>query len=86
MTAAKPLPDDQNGSVRITQRQIYDVVTKMERDIIALVEVKETVSDHEKRIRELEKMVWRSSWISGLISAMLTSVATGVIMRVLMTQ
>jgi endonuclease/exonuclease/phosphatase family metal-dependent hydrolase len=82
-------PNNSNASngdgVRITQRQIYDVVTKMERDLIALVEVKESVQDHETRIRDLERAVWKSSWISGLIAAIVTSASTAVIMRLLTT-
>lgn len=30
-------------------------------------------SDHESRIRELEKARWSSAWITGLLSSILTS-------------
>ncbi len=38
-----------------------------------------TVQDHEDRIRELEKMMWKSSWLTGLVSAGIASAIVAVI-------
>lgn len=75
--------NDDNKPVRITQKEIFEAVTRVEKEVIALLTVKKTVDDHESRLRELEKKVWQSSWISGLISAVVTSAATAMIIQVL---
>lgn len=75
--------NEENKPVRITQKEIYEVVTRMEKEVIALNTLKEDVKDHESRLRELEKKVWQSSWVSGLISAVVTSAATAMIIQVL---
>jgi hypothetical protein len=75
--------EDDNKPVRITQKEIYAAVTRVEKEIIALSSLKEDVQDHESRLRELEKKVWQSSWISGLISAVVTSAATATIIQML---
>lgn len=75
--------EDDNKPVRITQKEIYAAVTRVEKELIALSSLKEDVQDHETRLRELEKKVWQSSWISGLISAVVTSAATAMIIQTL---
>lgn len=75
--------EDDNKPVRITQKEIYAAVTRIEREVIALSNLGKEVEDHEARIRELEKKVWQSSWISGLISAVVTSAATAMIIQML---
>ena len=75
--------DEDNKPVRITQKEIYAAVTRVEKELIALSSLKEDVQDHEARLRELEKKVWQSSWISGLISAVVTSAATAMIIQTL---
>lgn len=75
--------DDDNKPVRITQKEIYEAVTRIEREMISLSTLGKEVEDHELRLRDLEKKVWQSSWISGLISAVVTSAATAVIIQVL---
>lgn len=39
------------------------------------------VSDHETRIRDLEKARWSSAWITGLLSAIVTSAIVAVIIN-----
>ena len=75
--------EDDNKPVRITQKEIYAAVTRVERELITLSTLKEDVQDHESRLRDLEKKVWQSSWISGLISAVVTSAATAMIIQTL---
>lgn len=41
------------------------------------------VSDHETRIRELEKARWSSAWLTGLLSAMISSVLVAIILNAL---
>lgn len=74
-----------SGSVRINSKHIYEVVTRMEREVIQLLEVKEKVEDHENRLREIEKTVWKSSWVSGLVAAVVTSAATASIIGVIVS-
>ena len=38
-------------------------------------------SDHETRLRELEKARWSSAWLVGLLSAIVTSGVVAIIVR-----
>jgi cell division protein FtsX len=42
-----------------------------------------SVSDHETRIRELEKARWSSAWLTGILSAIISSVIVAVVIRTL---
>lgn len=75
--------NEDNKPVRITQKEIYEKLNNIEREVITLANLERDVADHETRIRELEKAVWKSSWISGLISAVITSAATAFIISML---
>lgn len=75
--------NEDNKPVRITQKEIYESLTRIEREVITLVDLKKDVADHEMRIRDLEKIVWKSSWITGLISAVLTSATTAILIRLI---
>jgi hypothetical protein len=41
------------------------------------------VSDHETRIRDLEKARWSSAWLTGLLSATISSVVLLVVLKAL---
>lgn len=45
---------DDNGAIRITVREVYDAVRRMEDKITELLSQKDKVTDHETRIRTLE--------------------------------
>jgi hypothetical protein len=75
--------NNEDKPVRITQKEIYETLTRIEREVITLSQLEKITTDHEGRIRELEKAVWKSSWISGLISAITTSAATAFIITTL---
>jgi hypothetical protein len=42
-----------------------------------------SVSDHETRIRELEKARWSSAWLTGLLSSGISSVVLFIILKTL---
>ena len=63
MTESKPGGPSQQSLLLAIFQDVAEIKTAMK-----------TVQDHEDRIRELEKMVWRSSWLTGLVSAILASV------------
>ena len=63
MTEPKPAHPSQQSLLLAIFQDVAEIKTAMK-----------TVQDHEDRIRELEKMVWRSSWLTGLVSAILASV------------
>lgn len=79
--AINNIENEDSKPVRITQKEIYEVVTRMEKELITLSSVAKKVDDHETRIRDLEKTVWRSSWITGVVTAVMTSGATAIIIQ-----
>jgi cell division protein FtsX len=54
--------------------QIVQDMAEIKADIKA-------VSDHETRIRELEKARWSSAWLTGLLSAGISSVFVAIILN-----
>jgi len=51
---------------------------------LAVIEARlEIISDHENRIRELEKARWQSAWITSILSSALASGIVAVIIRTL---
>ena len=54
--------------------QIVQDIAEIKSDIRA-------VSDHEIRIRELEKARWSSAWLTGLLSAAISSSIVAIIIK-----
>lgn len=67
----QPKPTQQNLLLAIFQ------------DVAEIKTAIKTVQDHEDRIRELEKMVWRSSWLTGLVSALISSIVVAAVVQTL---
>ena len=75
-------PTNDNNKARITNKDVYDLFADLKQEL-ALVnqkldtEIKKNdklITDHEQRIRSLEKLVWTSSWVSSGISTVITAV------------
>jgi len=65
---APPPPD---APAVITLREVYDLVQEVRTEVTLLktTELKDDVSDHEARIRGLEKWIWRAGGIAAAIGA-----------------
>lgn len=52
----------------ITLREVYDLTLAMKQRLDAqnIAGLERDVEDHEKRIRELEKWIWRASGLAAL--------------------
>lgn len=49
---------------------------------LAVIEARlEIISDHENRIRELEKARWQSAWLTSILSSALASGIVALILR-----
>jgi len=63
---------DPPGAVYISTREIYDEVKATRSDVHRLIqtiqEQKADITDHEARLREVERKVWMASGIAALIS------------------
>lgn len=68
--------DPNDSSVRITNREIYDTLVLIDRK---LEPIPSQVSDHEIRIRAIEKYLW--IWIGA--AGVLGAGASQVVMRIL---
>jgi len=71
----------EKSSTRITNKDVYDLFSDLKQEL-ALVNQKldteirkneKITTDHEERIRSLEKLVWTSSWISSAVSTVITA-------------
>lgn len=70
-----------SDSSRITNKQVMEaiqsLIVKVEVMTIKLdneiVKTDKLTSDHENRIRNLEKLVWTSSWVSSAVSTVITA-------------
>jgi len=61
------VPEDTNGSVRVTLKDVYEVLRRVEADVAELHSIATKVPDHEARIRKLE--AWRYAIPSSVILA-----------------
>ena len=75
-------PAKDSNSKRITNSDIFELFTEVKQELALMsqkldTEIKKNdklISDHETRIRSLEKLVWTSSWVSSGISTVVTAV------------
>lgn len=75
--------DKQNtGSVRISNKQIYEGLNDINKTLalhnqkleIHIQNERQTLEDHENRIRKVEENMWRSSWVTSVLTASITAV------------
>lgn len=75
--------EEKKPNGRITNQDIYDLFNEVKKDLALVTQKLDTeiqkneklISDHELRIRSLEKLVWTSSWVSSAVSTIVTAVA-----------
>ena len=65
---------DVNGSVRVTLRDVYEIVNEIRDDVQDLKPLAPQVQDHEKRLRAVERIAWAALGIAGVL---------GVVMKVI---
>lgn len=65
---------DVNGSVRVTLRDVYEIVNEIRDDVQDLKPLAPQVRDHEKRLRAVERIAWAALGIAGVL---------GVVMKVI---
>lgn len=71
-----------NNSDRVTNKDLIQAIHELKTDISVMklkvdTEINKSeklITDHEVRIRSLEKLVWTSSWVSSLVSTGFTAV------------
>lgn len=71
MNAAEP----NDSSVRITNREIYDTLVAIDRK---LDPIPGQVSDHEVRIRAIEKYLWIWIGASGVLGGAITTLVRSI--------
>ena len=62
-----------------TQSQM---LVQLLQDMAELRTIVRQISDHEDRIRELERARWKSAWLTGILSAAIASTIVGAIMKI----
>lgn len=64
------------GPAIVTQREVYDLVLTVKQEVSMqnVPDIRNDVTDHEARIRALEKWVWRASGLAALAGAGLSMV------------
>jgi len=75
-------PAKDNNTRRITNSDVFELFTEVKQELALMsqkldTEIKKNdklITDHEARIRSLEKLVWTSSWVSSGISTVVTAV------------
>jgi len=71
----------EKSSTRITNKDVYDLFSDLKQELelvnqkldTEIKKKKKITTDHEERIRSLEKLVWTSSWISSAVSTVITA-------------
>lgn len=65
------VPPNTNTIHIVTLKTVYDEVVNVKDTLNGanIPDIKEDISDHEYRIRELEKWVWRASGLAALAGA-----------------
>ena len=81
-------PSNDNGNGRITNKQIADAINALtiKVEVMAnkldseITKTDKVITDHEQRLRSLEKLVWTSSWVTSIVT-----VAAGGIIAAIIT-
>lgn len=74
MNVPPPVPTDTSAvaidpHVKITLHDIYGAVLGLQSDMVQIKNNSTTVTDHETRIRALERWIWRASGIAAALGA-----------------
>lgn len=83
-------PQNNDNSGRITNKQIADAINQLTIKVEVMAnkldsEIKKTdkvISDHETRIRSLEKLVWTSSWVTSIVTVAAGGIIAAIITNV----
>jgi hypothetical protein len=81
---------ENTGSVRITNKQIYEGLNDVNKTLalnnqkmdLHINYVDKKLTDHENRIRKVEENMWRSSWLTSVITAIITAVSVAFILNI----
>ncbi|MDT0142801.1 hypothetical protein [Microbacterium sp. PRC9] len=73
----QPVPVDPH--VKVTMHDIYGLLLGLQNDVTELKGRTPTVTDHEARIRALEKWVWGAAGIAGIGAVVLSQVVNGLL-------
>lgn len=78
-----PPPESGNIPTVVTLKDVYNMVVEVKDTVSGhnLPDIKADVKDHEDRIRQLEKWVWRASGLATLAGAGLSQIITEFIAR-----
>jgi hypothetical protein len=60
----------------ITLREVYDAVQELKFE---LAHTPATLTDHERRIRDLERKVWSFAGISAILATVLSQIVNGLL-------
>ena len=71
-----------SNSDRVTNKDLIQAIHELKTEISVMklkvdteiTKSEKLITDHEVRIRSLEKLVWTSSWVSSLVSTGFTAV------------
>lgn len=66
--AGEPMAGEVNGSVRVTLRDVYEIVNEIRDDVQGLKPLAPQVRDHEKRLRVVERIAWAALGIAGVFT------------------
>lgn len=70
--AGEPMAGDANGShLRVTLRDVYEIVNEIRDDVQGLKPLAPQVRDHEKRLRAVERIAWAALGIAGVFTVVL---------------
>jgi hypothetical protein len=63
-------------STEITLREVYDIVQELKFELSHIPRI---ADDHEKRIRNLERLIWSLSGLATLLGAALSQLITSLV-------
>lgn len=70
--AGEPMAGEANGShLRVTLRDVYEIVNEIRDDVQGLKPLAPQVRDHEKRLRVVERIAWAALGIAGVFTVVL---------------
>ena len=77
------VPPDTDTAPIVNLRTVYNEVVKVKETLTSsnIPDMKTGIKDHENRIRELERWVWRASGLAALAGAGLSQIIDRVINR-----
>ena len=78
------VPPDTHSNPIVTLKTVYDEVVSVKDTLNGanIPDIKADVSDHEYRIRELERWVWRASGLAALAGAGLSQMISVIFAKI----